>query len=130
MSVPGGKLTEGQILALKGVETLTCLETIKLLFLVANSVVFYYDTASKVAQKFKLELATLHWDSRVEVITVKSLAFVENLFVLVHTFYERGHITSANLVDLFFENLGITSHLGTIAIEGDNQIVAKSGVLL
>jgi hypothetical protein len=84
VSVPGGKLTECQILALERMEPLTGLETIKLLLLVADSVVFYYNTASKVAQKFKLELATLHWDGGVEVIAVKSLAFVENLFVLVH----------------------------------------------
>ena len=107
-------------------ETLADLETIKLLLLVANSVVFNDNAASKVAQELKLELATFHWDGRVEILRVKSLAFAENLFVLVHVFNKRSQIAIANLVNLLFENLSVTSNLGAVAIVCDDQIVTET----
>ena len=111
-------------------ETLADLEAIKLLLLVANSVVLNDNAASEVAQELKLELATLDWDGRIEVLRVKNLAFAKNLFVLVHVVHKCGHIAIANLVNLFLENLSITSNLRAVTIVSDNQIVTETSEFL
>ena len=128
--IPSRKFSQGQVLALQGVEAHACLKPVELLFLVADLVVLNHDVASQVAQQVELKLASLHRHSRVHKVSVHFCPLVERLFVLVDVVHQSSHVARTNLVYLLLKDLCVASDTSTIAIKGHNKVVSQLSVLL